>query len=167
MAAASPRYSRASSAARGPAGWLLGDRAVHPERRTRANSAGADRDPGQAAQDDARLAVRQPALLLHDREGADGRVLAVDPRHEQHLRPVVGAGLADDPPDPAAASVALAAAIAARTSGSEASSGTTIVGSTTSSSSGSTGSVRVLVSLIKPSSSEGLLDYTYWQITWV
>ncbi len=57
-----------------------------------------------------------------------------------------------DPPDSAAAA-ALAAAIEARTSGSDASSGTTIVGSTTSSSSGSTGSVRVLFSLIKPSSS--------------
>ena len=46
----------------------------------------ADAGPAGAAHQRARLAAGQPAHLVEDRDGPDGRVVAVEAGHDQHPR---------------------------------------------------------------------------------
>ncbi len=69
---------------------LLQDGSLHPQRRAGPDGPGADTDAGDAADHRRRLAAGQPAYLLDDAEGADCRVLAVQPGDKQHAGQRVG-----------------------------------------------------------------------------
>ena len=85
MEMATVRYSRASSWARSAAGGLVDHGRLHPQRRAGADGPGADPDPGNAAHHRGGLAAGQPTDLLDGSQRADGGVLAVQPRDQQHL----------------------------------------------------------------------------------
>ena len=71
-------------------GRLVLHRGLDPEGGARSDRAGADPDPGQAADHRGGLAAGQPADLLHVTERADRGVLAIEPGHQQDLRLDVG-----------------------------------------------------------------------------
>ena len=71
MAAARPRYSRASSVACLLGLRLVDDGALDPQRPAGPDRAGADAHPGDAAHDGSVLAAGEPADLLDDGERAD------------------------------------------------------------------------------------------------
>ncbi len=67
-------------------GGLAEGAGLHPERGAGAGGTGADPHPADRPDQRGRIPVGQPADLLDGRQGADRRVRAVQPGHQQDLR---------------------------------------------------------------------------------